>query len=84
MCGFCFLLSQRLRTYTVGAAILPLANFYNMRRPKRPQTVVCDLVRPDFLDLDKKPMYGLSLPSLRENVDQRPSSLTPLSSLHNR
>lgn len=48
---------QRLRTFTVGALILPLANFVGMRGAKPKQTLVCDLVRPDFLDLDRKPLY---------------------------
>jgi hypothetical protein len=41
----------------VGALILPLANFVGMRGAKPKQTLVCDLVRPDFLDLDRKPLY---------------------------
>lgn len=48
---------QRLRTFTVGALILPLANFVGMRGAKPKQTLVCDLVRPDFLDLDRRPLY---------------------------
>lgn len=43
-------------TSTAGVLIMPLVNLLGLDEPKSRQTMVCDLVAADFLDLDKRPL----------------------------